>query len=249
MIRRLLPIVLSSPLFLALFFTLHGAQAALPAEQKAPLFSEDPTDVNIAQVEADLLQNYQYSQHPFDQEIDGRFLDRYLETLDYYHNYFLQSDINEFETYRTNLHVLTLQYHDLSPCWVIFSRFMERASERINYVTNLLATTQFDFTGHDRFIINRHTLPYAKDMGEAKEFWRQELRCEYLEQLLAAQGIEFAGKISQEERQQRAARAAQNARTVTGKISFSWNKTRPLDFEHFPKALLGKDGRPSARWK
>ena len=145
MIRRLLPIVLSSPLFLALFFTLHGAQAALPAEQKAPLFSEDPTDVNIAQVEADLLQNYQYSQHPFDQEIDGRFLDRYLETLDYYHNYFLQSDINEFETYRTNLHVLTLQYHDLSPCWVIFSRFMERASERINDATNLLATTQFRF--------------------------------------------------------------------------------------------------------
>src|ERR1022692_570472 len=164
--RRLL--VLSGPVFLALVFTLHCAQAALPAERKTPLLSADPTDANIAQVEADLLQTVQYSQHPFDQEISGRFLDRYLENLDYYHIYFLQSDINEFETYRTNLHILTLQEHDMSPCWVIFSRFMERANERINYVTNLLATTKLEFTGHDRFIVNRHTLPYPKDMNEAK---------------------------------------------------------------------------------
>jgi carboxyl-terminal processing protease len=236
--RRLL--LLSSPLILALVLPLHSIQAALPAPQVSP----DPTDANIAQIEADMLQTWQYSQHPFDQEISSRFLDRYLDTLDYSHIYFLQSDMDEFEKYRTNLHTLTLQNHDMTPCWVIFSRFMQRANERINFVTNALATMKFDFTGHDRFVVNRHALPYAKDMSEAKEFWRQELRCEYLEQLLAAQGIEFTGKVSQEELQQRSARAAQDARTVTGKITYSWDKTHPLDFEHFPKLLLGKDGRP-----
>jgi carboxyl-terminal processing protease len=221
---------LASPLVLALAFTLHGAQAALPAEQKPPLASADSTDANIAQVEADLLQTWQYSQHPFDQEISGRFWERYLETLDYSHIYFLQSDINEFEACRTNLHVLTLQDHDLSPCWVIFSRFMQRANERINYVTNLLATMKFDFNGHDRFIVNRHTLPYAKDMSEAKEFWRQELRCQYLEQLLGAQGIEFAGTVG----------------PVRGDLGIvvARNKARPSDFQYFPTRLLGKDGRP-----
>jgi carboxyl-terminal processing protease len=226
--RRLF--LLAGHLLLALAFPLHSAQAALPAGQKPPLASADSTDANIAQIEADLLQTWQYAQHPFDREISGRFLDRYLETLDYSHIYFLQSDITEFEAYRTNLHVLILQDHDMTPCWVIFSRFMRRANERINYVTNLLAAAKFDFNGHDRFIVNRHTLPYAKDMNEAKDFWRQELRCEYLEQLLVAQGIEFTGTVS----------------PVRGDLGIvvSRNKARPLDFEYFPTRLLGKDGRP-----
>jgi len=221
--------LLTSPLLLALVFTLQSTQAALPSEQKAPLASTDSTDANIAQIEAEMLQTWQYSQHPFDQEISGRFLDRYLETLDYSHIYFLQSDINEFETYRTNLHVLTMQDHDMSPCWVIFSRFMQRANERINYVTNLLATTKFDFGGHDRFIINRHTLPYAKDLNEAKEFWRQELRCEYLDQLLVAQGIEFTGKVNYVPKGDLG-------------IVISRDKVHPLDFEYFPTKILGKNG-------
>ena len=226
--RRL--ILLAGRLLLALAFLVHSARAGLPAEQKPLLASADPTDSNIAQIEAEVLQTWQYSQHPFDQEISSRFLDRYLETLDYSHIYFLQSDINEFEAYRTNLHVLTLQDHDMTPCWVIFSRFMQRVNERIKYVTNLLATTKFEFNGHDRFIVNRHTLPYARDMNEAKEFWRQELRCEYLDQLLVAQGIEFAGTVS----------------PVRGDLGIvvSRNKAHPQDFEYFPTRLLGRDGRP-----
>jgi carboxyl-terminal processing protease len=224
---------LANPLLLALVFTLSCAHAALPPDQKLPLASADSTDANIAQIEGDMLQTWQYSQHPFDQEISGRFLDRYLETLDYAHNYFLQSDINEFDTYRTNLHILTLQDHDMSPCWVIFSRFMERVNQRVNYMTNLLATMKFDFGGHDRFIVNRHTLPYAKDMNEAKEFWRQELRGDYLEELLSAQGMEFTGNVRLE---------TNGAGKVMGSILFSRDKTHPLDFEHFPKTLRGKNG-------
>jgi len=125
----------------------------------------------------------------------------------------------------------------MSPCWVIFSRFMERAGQRINYVTNLLATTNFEFTGHDRFVLNRHTLPYPKDMNEAKEFWRQEVRCEYLEQVLTAQPIEFTGTIAFE---------TNETAKKTAKISFAWDKLHPLDFDHFPRTLLGKDGHPIA---
>ena len=187
---------LASALLLALAFSFYCPQAARAGDATSPPPASDPTDANIAQIEADMLQTWQYSQHPFDQEISSRFLDRYLEVLDYSHMYFLQSDIKEFEHYRTNLNVLTLQDHDMTPCWVIFSRFMRRANERINYVTNLLATAAFEFNGHDRFVVNRHALPYPKDMTEAMEFWRQEVRCEYLEQLLEAQGIEFTGTSS-----------------------------------------------------
>jgi carboxyl-terminal processing protease len=209
----------------------HYAQAVFTVP---PADAADPTDVNIAQVESDVLQTWQYSQHPFDREISSRFLDRYLESLDYSHIYFLQSDTNEFEAYRTNLHVLTLQEHDLTPCWMIFSRFMERANERINYVTNLLATTNFDFSGHERFVVNRHALPYPRDLKEAKEFWVQEMRCEYLDQLLSAQAIEFGGTVSN------------SPGESVEKIEFSRKKAHPLDFDYFPAKLLGKDGRAIA---
>lgn len=234
--RRRIFLVAGS-LFMGLAFTIHAALTESAQNQQSTTNSADPTDANIALIESDILQTWQYSQHPFDADISSRFLDRYLDTWDYSHIYFLQSDIDQFDVYRTNLQVLTLQDRDMSPCWVIFSRFMQRMNERINYTTNLLATMKFDFTGHDRFAVNRHTLPYAKDMAEAKDFWRQELRCEYLDQLLNAQGIEFSGNIQFE---------TNKAGAVTGKISFAWDKAHPLDFEHFPKALLGKNGRAAA---
>ena len=174
------------PLALAFsLFFLH-AHAALPPDQSPAqmLASTDPTDAHIAETTADVLQTLHYSQHPFDQEIAGKFLDRYLDMLDYFHLYFLQSDIDEFSAYRTNLDVLTLKNHDIRPCWIIFIRFMDRANQRASCVSNLLATQKFDFTGQDRFVANRHTLPYPKDLAQATEFWRQEFRCEYLDHLL-----------------------------------------------------------------
>src|SRR5580704_4392480 len=109
---------LAGTLVLGLAITFQTAWGALPSEKTSGPDSKDPTDANIALMEADILQNWQYSQHPFDTEIAGKFLDRYLETLDYSHIYFLQSDLNEFNAYRTNLNVLTLQDHNITPCWV-----------------------------------------------------------------------------------------------------------------------------------
>lgn len=232
--RRRLSLV-ATCILLAWAFPLLTAEAALTVDHKAITTEEETTDANIAEIEGDTLQTWQFSQHPFDQEIAGRFLDRYLETLDYSHLYFVQPDIDQFKAYRTNLQTLTMQDHDVSPCWIIFDRFMDHARERTQYMTNLLATMKFDFTGHDRFVINRHSLPYAKDMAEIREFWRQELRCEYLDQLLSAQGMEFSGKVNF---------ATNEAGRKIDTITFQWEKSHALDFAHFPKSLLGKDGHP-----
>ncbi len=193
---------------------------------------QDSTDANIARIMADMLATYQYSRHPFDQEIASKFLDRYLDTLDYSHMYFLKSDLADFEPYRTNLQDLTVKEHDTSPCWKIFARFMGRATERAAYVTNLLATEKFNFNGHDRFIANRHSLPYAQDMTEARNFWRQEVRCEYLDQLLTSPDIQFTGPLSFD------AKGAE--------VALTRDKTHPLSFDYLPKTFLSKDGRPIA---
>src|SRR5579863_2024424 len=150
---RYLSVASQVALAVALFQFCPRAQSA-PTDVKTPadmLKVEDPTDANVVRITADMLETWQYSQHPFDQEIASKFLDRYLDALDYSHMYLLKSDMAEFEPYRTNLHILTMRDHDTSPCWKIFARFMERATERVSYVTNLLTTEKVEFTNNERF--------------------------------------------------------------------------------------------------
>jgi carboxyl-terminal processing protease len=203
----------------------HQTNVITPADMLTRI---DPTDANVARIVAELLETYQYSQHPFDQEIASRFLDRYLDSLDYSHMYFLKSDMAEFDAYRTNLQDLTVKDHDTSPCWKIFARFIERATERVNYVTNLLATEKFDFSGNDRFVANRHTLPSPQDMTEARQFWRQELRCEYLDQMLNSADIQFTGPLMFDAR--------------GGEVALTRDKTHPLSFDYLPKEFHSRDG-------
>jgi carboxyl-terminal processing protease len=221
-------------LAVALFQFCPRAQSA-PTDVKTPadmLKVEDPTDANIVRITADMLETWQYSQHPFDQEIASKFLDRYLDSLDYSHMYLLKSDMAEFEPYRTNLHILTMRDHDTSPCWKIFARFMERTTERVAYVTNLLVTEKFEFNTNERFVANRHTLPYPQDMAEARQFWRQELRCEYLDELLTSPDIQFTGPLTFD--------------TKGGEVALTRDKTHPLTFDYLPKVFLTKDGREFA---
>src|SRR5580658_1298239 len=53
----------------------------------------DPYDPIVAQIAAEKIQAWNFSQRPFDQEMSSRFLDLYLDSLDYFHMFFLQSDI------------------------------------------------------------------------------------------------------------------------------------------------------------
>ena len=196
--------------------------------------SSDDTDANVAQVTADMLQSWHYSREKFDDTIASRFLDRYVDTLDYFHLYFLQSDVDQFNGYRDDLRSFTLKKHDLAPCWTIFDRFMERARERIDYVTNMLATEKMEFTGQERFAPNRHTLPYATNTDQVREFWRQEARCEYLDELLKQPNIAYQGKVAFD---------ASGSATV----ALARDKMHPLSLEFLPAKFYGKDGREIAR--
>jgi carboxyl-terminal processing protease len=158
--------------------------------------SRDLTEGNITALVPRLLEQWQYSHHPFDAGISSKFLDRYIESLDGRHVYFLQSDLKQFDVYRTNLPKLSVREHDFSPSTVIFSRFMERAGEQTAYVTNLLRTETFEFTNHDRFIPNRHTLANPTNLEEAHQLWRQELRLEYLDEKLKEGDMAMSGPAS-----------------------------------------------------
>ncbi|HMJ65810.1 MAG TPA: carboxy terminal-processing peptidase, partial [Candidatus Binatia bacterium] len=142
-------------------------------------------DSNITRLAASILERHHYLRQPINDEISSKFLDRYLDLLDNLHIYFIKSDLDDFEKFRNQLDDLTVKDGDTSPSRVIFTRFLERLQQQHDYVTNLLNTEKFEFTGDDRFTLNRKTLPRPADLTEAKQLWRERLRHEYLSEKLS----------------------------------------------------------------
>src|SRR5947207_2495704 len=169
-------------------------------------------DGRIAFYTAKLLEKFHYLQHPLDEPMGTRFFDRYIDSLDPQHLHFLQSDLNEFERYRTNLQHLTVGHHgdraDVRPASEIFNRFMQRFDQRVDYAEELLKNEKFEFDADERITINRHELAAPANLTEAKKLWRDRLRFEYLQEKLgktnakkkpSKEAIKTAPKASAEE--------------------------------------------------
>ena len=171
-------------LSLLILFKLAFALAAV--EQAKPTTEADAqTEKNIARVASTLLEQIHYSQKPFDDEMSGKLLDRYFDTIDGWHMHLLQSDVAEFEVYRTKLDDLMIKAGDTRPAHLIFARMLERVEQRVAYVNELLKTEKFEFTGNDRFTPDRRKSARPKNLEEARQLWRQNLRSEFLVELLA----------------------------------------------------------------
>lgn len=161
------------------FTLLAGSITNTPPARLTP----GPNDGRIAYVTAMLLANYHYLQQPLDEELSKKFFDGYLASLDPRRENFLQSDIDEFAHYRTNLDTLTTGQRgaaDLTPAFDIYQRFLERLQQHDAYVQALLKEDKFQFTGNDRLAVDRRHAPYPKDLNEAKQLWREQLRYQYL---------------------------------------------------------------------
>ena len=100
----------------------------------------------------------------------------------------MQSDLAEFDHYRTNLDKLTLGSHgvaDLSPAFEIFQRFLERFAQHTAYVDDLLQQDKFKFNTDETFLLDRRHSPYPQTLDDAKQLWRQRLRYEFLQEKLS----------------------------------------------------------------
>jgi carboxyl-terminal processing protease len=171
----------STPLTaLVLLLTLTAAGMGGPsADTPSPA-----TEANITRLTASLLEHSQFAHHPLDSELAGKFLDRYLDALDGGHSLLLQSDIAEFAQYRKELAKVTRGTGDTAAAHAIFARCLQRLEQRVDYVTKLLKTTKFDFTGKDEYSFDRSKSPRPADMAAAQALWKQQIRSEYLQEKL-----------------------------------------------------------------
>ena len=157
---------------------LGGRSAAKPLDPRT-------TDANITRLTTSFLEHSQFAHHPFDSELAGTLLERYLDALDPTRSLFLQTDVNEFAAYRASLAQQTREVGDTHPAQAIFARYLQRMEQRASYVAEALRTGNFDFTGHDVYSFDRKQAARPADLTAARELWRQGLRAQYLQEKLA----------------------------------------------------------------
>lgn len=122
-------------------------------------------------------------QEPFDDTISRRAWSNYIDSLDFDHTYFLQSDVDEFRAHETTLDN-EIEKGDLKFAFDVYKRFLDRVRDRNKYV-NELVSKGFDLTAAEVFHWKRRDAPWAKDRNEWNELWRLKVKNDYIQRVVA----------------------------------------------------------------
>ena len=143
-----------------------------------PALNEGPTsrDHRIAIIVSTLLPRMHISHRKLDDTVGQRALDLFIESLDPRKLYFVDADIDEFTELSTQLDDL-VRAGNVEPAYRIFRRFVQRISERMDIVNELL-DGEFDFTIDE--VADLDPDFYPKSIDEVRDRWRRELKLQLL---------------------------------------------------------------------
>lgn len=112
----------------------------------------------------------------------------YLNALDPSKRFFLQSDIDEFVKYETQLDD-QIKNKDLSFFNLTYSRLMQRMEESKTYYKESL-TEPFDYKVEESYNTDYEKTPFAQTPAELKERWRKQVKLSALSSLVEKQKLE-----------------------------------------------------------
>ena len=143
----------------------------------------EETDKRISQVITTFIGNYHYKKQALNDSLSSVIFKEYLDMLDINKQYFLKSDIDEFEKYRFQFDDF-LKEGNLSVPFEIFNVFKKRLGERIRYIDNELKE-KFDFSFKEEFKPDREKADWVNSKDELDEIWRLNLKNDVLNMMLS----------------------------------------------------------------
>jgi carboxyl-terminal processing protease len=141
----------------------------------------------LYQVIGQILNSYHYRKLMIDDKLASTLLKNYLENLDPAKVYFLQSDIDKFNTYQNSLDDEILQGNLAKP-FEIYNTYQTRLYDRIQFTFALL-NQEMDFTLDDSILVDRDLSEWSKNSKEYDDLWRRKTKSEALQ--LKADGKDF----------------------------------------------------------
>lgn len=137
-------------------------------------FDDPDKDKMLVQIITYILERGHYDPKVMNDDFSTEVYFDYLENLDPFKRYFFQSDINEFEKYKTLLDD-QLKDYDISFFNLTYQRLEQRMEESKVLFEDILSSP-FDFNKNEEFNSDYENMPYVKNKKQLKERWRLQLK-------------------------------------------------------------------------
>jgi carboxyl-terminal processing protease len=169
-----------------------AALAALAAVLLAPFWvSAQPApgkdDRLVATMVCEFLQQGHVTRPMIGDEISKRLFRRFLKDLDPGKVYFLNSDIDEFKKYETDLDDMLLK-GDVSFAYKVYERFIERVGQRLKLIDEL-TDAKFDFTVKEYLDTDTAKMDYPANDKELAERWRKRIKFDMLRERMGTKPL------------------------------------------------------------
>src|SRR6266487_983919 len=148
----------------------------------------------IAVSVGNLLQEGHYTRQKLSEEVSKKFLQTYLELLDYSHLFFTQPDVDAVNAKYGNSIAGDVLLGTLKPAYEIYDLYAKRVDERVAKVKELLKEP-IDFKSDTTIELSRQKSAWPKDQAEADQLWRGRITNELLQEHLSEHPIEPAPQL------------------------------------------------------
>jgi len=152
-------------------------------------FDDPNKDKVLIQVITYVLERIHFDPKAVDDEFSKEVYVDFLENLDPLKRYFHESDIKEFDKYKTEIDD-ELKAYDISFFKLVHERLVKRIAEAKEIQANIL-TKPFDFDKKETYNSDYKNTSYVKSKRQMKDRWRQQLKYNTLSN--------FDDKISEDE--------------------------------------------------
>ncbi len=114
-----------------------------------------------------------------DDEISQRAWTNLVTYYDFDHSVFLKSDLEKFAAREKRLDD-EIRKGDASFGYDLYNLYVQRLKERIDFATNLVLSTTWDFSSNETYRVRRKDAEWPATKEEAEEHWRRRLKNEAL---------------------------------------------------------------------
>src|SRR5213596_2274325 len=163
--------------------------AALAASS-SPASSRETVAMSVGR----LLEEGHYTRHKLNEEVSKKFLQTYLEMLDFSHLFFTQEDVDSVTAKYGNAVAGDILMGTLKPGYEIYALYTKRVDERVAKIKELLKRP-IDFKSDVTVELSRQKSPWPKNDAEADQLWRGRIANELLQEHLSEHPIEPAPQL------------------------------------------------------
>src|SRR5438132_380848 len=118
-----------------------------------------------------LLEEGHYTRQKLNEEVSKKFLQTYLELLDFSHLFFTQEDVDAVTAKYGNAMAGDVLLFTQKTAYEIYALYTKRVDERVAKIKELLKQP-IDFKSNATVELSRQKSPWPKDEAEADQLWR-----------------------------------------------------------------------------